>query len=152
MNLVQSPRNSVWVQNRSQKYPLSLNWRDNTSLKALDTEIVYLIEETIALKEIMQYKLTSETPPPVPQINVLNRVDRSVAFLAGYSSKLSDCPFYFEDAPIKCLVNYCSSSHELPWNCLGLSFFRGVPCEQLWLILVAGKNQDCSTLFDLPGK
>lgn len=128
----------------------SLDRSENTSLKALGKDIVSLIEETLALKEIMLHKLTSETLPPVPQVNVLNRADRSVVFLAGYSSKLSDCPFYIEDAPTKCLINYYSSSHELLWDCLGLSFFRGVPCEQLWPIMVAGKNRDCSTFFDLP--
>ncbi|MFQ6123353.1 MAG: hypothetical protein ACE5R6_01920 [Candidatus Heimdallarchaeota archaeon] len=121
-------------------------------MKALGTEIACLIEETVALKEIMLQKLTCETRTSGPQVNVLNRTDRSVAFLAGYSSKVSDCPFYFEDVPIKCLANYCSSSHKQSWDCLGLSFFRGMPCEQLWSILAAGKHRDCSIFFDLPKK
>lgn len=152
MNLIQSPRNTAWTRNRSRKHPPSLDRGDRTSLKARGKDIICLIEETVALKEIMLHKLTSESLPPNPRVNVMNRADRSAAFLAGYSSKLSDCLFYFEDAPIKCLVNQCSSSHDLPWDCLGLSFFRGVPCEQLWLILVEDKNRDCTTFFDLPEK
>ena len=87
-------------------------------------------------------------------IRVLNRADRSAAFLAAYSSRFRDCPFY-ADVPTRCLMTpntqyVPDTQHTSRWDCLGLSFSRGVPCEQLWPIFIQEKAQQGLSLFDMP--
>ena len=135
---------------RKLKPPLSFESEEDTSLKTLAEYIFRLIEETTALREMMLHKFTCETIPRIPRVNVLNRADRSAAFLASFSSKFKDCPFYLDDLPNKCIVNCSNSLVNQSWDCLGLSFFRGVPCEQLWPILRVDKEENYLSLFDLP--
>ena len=124
---------------------------ENISLRTLGENIVRLIEKMAALSAIMLNTFPSDPLSSIPQINILNRADRSAGFLAGYTSRFPDCPFYAEDAPTKCLVNSgWSDSQEHGWDCLGLGFFRGIPCERLWAIFLLEKEQKCLSLFDLP--
>jgi hypothetical protein len=118
------------------------------ALKRLGEEIVYLIEKSATLQAL------KHTNPPIrrpSRVSVLYRRDRTVAFLAGYSSKASDCPFLIEDSVSTCLTLVNNDASDLPgWECLGLSFHLGVPCPRLWKIIALEKNHDHCKLFDLP--
>ncbi len=127
----------------------------NSLIQSVGIDGVHLIEETMALREMMMHEsngsiLSSDT------IRVLNRADRSAAFLAAYSSRFMDCPVYMDDAPTRCLMTHILSQntpntqHTSRWDCLGLSFSRGVPCEQLWPIFIQEKSQQGFSLFDMP--
>ncbi len=129
----------------------------NSLIQSVGRDGVQLIEETMALREMMMHEsngaiVRSDT------IRVLNRADRSAAFLAAYSSRFMDCPVYMDDAPARCILtmpqvhtqNAPNTQPTSQWDCLGLSFSRGVPCEQLWPIFIQEKSQQGLSLFDMP--
>lgn len=114
-----------------------------------------LIEETMALRKMMIHQ-PIESIICSDIIHVLNRADRSAAFLAGYSSRFMDCPFYAEEYSTRCLMtptctqNDPNTNNTIRWDCLGFSFSRGIPCEQLWAVFILEKTQKGLSLFDLP--
>ena len=122
--------------------------REAVALKRIAEEIVYLVEESATLQALDHLNPPSVRPPS--RVSVFCREDRSIAFLAGYSSKARDCPFYIEDSVSTCLTTMKNTLNLQTWDCLGLSFNRGVPCSRLWKIIALEKNQDPCKFFDLP--
>jgi len=120
--------------------------KEVAALKRLAEEIVYMVEESATLQA------SDHINAPIVRsfrVSVFCRRDRTVAFLAGYSSKARDCPFYIEDGLPPCLTTINNTSNTQEWDCLGLTFHRGVPCARLWKIIALENNQIPCKLFDL---